>query len=189
MTLRHGFKAEAEGIAREIRGELGLRRVEPLDPWKLANHLDIPVVPLSDLAMSAPGSFDYLFSAEPEAFSAVTVFSGAHRTIVYNDAHSPGRQSSDVAHELSHGLLLHPPSPALDHHGCRKWNGVIEEEANWLAGVLLVPADAAIILARRGEDLADVAAEYGVSEQMIDWRLNVTGARIRVARARGRRRS
>jgi hypothetical protein len=43
--LRRGFKTEANDIAREIRGELGLRDVEPLDPWKLAAALEVRVIP------------------------------------------------------------------------------------------------------------------------------------------------
>ena len=187
MTLRWGFKREAEAIGREIRSELGLQASDPLDPCQLARHLDIPIVPLSGLRTTASGPVQYLFDVEPEAFSAVTVFRGVHRTIVHNDAHSSGRQASNVTHEASHGLLLHPPTPALDDRGCRIWDQVIEEEATWLAGVLLVPESAALIIARRGTPLAVAAAEFGVSEQMMDWRLNVTGARLRRERARRRR--
>ena len=43
-------------------------------------------------------------------FSGVTVFRGPRRTIVFNDAHAPGRQANDIGHELSHGLLLHTPT-------------------------------------------------------------------------------
>jgi hypothetical protein len=37
LELRRGFKSEANDIAREIRGELGLKLVDPLDPWRLAS--------------------------------------------------------------------------------------------------------------------------------------------------------
>src|SRR5579859_3730759 len=43
--MRRGFKKEANEIALEIRAELGLGPRAPLDPWKLAQHLLIPLIP------------------------------------------------------------------------------------------------------------------------------------------------
>ena len=122
MGYRHGFKSEANAIAREIREELGLAMLDSLDPYVLAEHLEIPVTPLSELQADAPTAVHHLMGAGKDAFSAVTVFSGRRRSIVHNDAHSAGRQASNVTHELSHGLLLHYPTPALDDRGCRYWN-------------------------------------------------------------------
>lgn len=124
---------------------------------------------------------------DPSAFSAITVFHGTERIIVHNDCHSAGRQASNLAHELSHGLLLHPPRPALDGRGCRDWEHIEELEADWLAGTILVPDEAAILIARRGLTVAQAAKLYGVSEKMMTFRLNVTAARVRVARAQAYR--
>ncbi len=110
-------------------------------PWRLADYLDIPLFPLSALSGNSSGA-DYFLRADRAAFSAVTVFDGTQRMISYNDAHSPGRQSSDITHELSHGLLLHLPAPALGARGCRNWNPVLELEAEWLAGALLISEEA-----------------------------------------------
>lgn len=185
MALRRGFKTEANTLAAEIRGELGLGARDRLDPLHLATHLEIPVVPLSDIQPVAP-SVAHLLYVEPEAFSAVTVFAGRKRMIVYNDQHSAGRQASSVTHEAAHGLLLHEPKPAVDHRGCRLWDQEVEDEADWLAGVLLVPEDAAIAVARGWLSEADAAVHFSVSEQMLNYRLNITGARLRVQRARER---
>lgn len=186
MAYRRGFKSEANSIAREVRGELGLRMLDALDPWRLAEHLAVPVVPLSALRHVAPGPVAYLMDTEPGAFSAVTVFRGRRRRIVYNDVHSRGRQASDVTHELAHALLLHEPAPALDERGCRLWNQNIEDEAQWLAGALLVTEDAALWIARSNLALTDAAQRFGVSVEMVRYRLNMTGARLRMARARFR---
>jgi len=170
-------------MAQEVRAELGLRPVDPLDPLRLAAHLDIPVIPLSALKGDAPEVFRHFSRTDRSAFSAITVFSGPRRVIVHNDSHSAGRQNSNVAHELSHGLLLHPPRPPLDGYGNRDWDSNQELEADWLAGVLLVPDEAAILIVRR-ELPSPVAAEvYGVSERMMTFRLNMSGARLRVQRA------
>lgn len=188
MTMRRGFKTEANALAAEIRQELGLRALDRLDPLVLAEHLAIPVISLSDLLDDAP-AVAHLLDVEPRSFSAVTIFDGPRRLIVHNDRHTPGRQNSNIGHELAHGLLLHPPRPAVDHRGCRLWDQEIEEEADWLAGVLLVPEDAALAAARgrTWPTEAEAALHFGVSEQMLTYRVNITGARIRVQRARKRR--
>ena len=181
--MRRGFKTEANAIACEVRGELGLAPASPLDVWQLAEHLEIPVIPLSGLRETAPLAADLFLNDGQEMFSGVTVFHGSERTIVFNDAHVPGRQASDVGHELAHGLLLHPPEPAVDGRGCRYWNRDVEDEANWLSGTLLVPEDAALSVIRRGWSLAVASAHYGVSQSMMKFRINVTGAIQRVRRA------
>ena len=117
-----------------------------------------------------------------EMFSGVTVFRGPRRTIVFNDAHALGRQANDVGHELSHGLLLHTPTAAIDGRGCRVWDKEAEAEANWLSGALLVPEEAALQIVRRGWSLQEAAARYGVTPKMIRYRVNVTAARKRVQR-------
>jgi Zn-dependent peptidase ImmA (M78 family) len=185
--MRRGFKTDANALASEIRRELGLRALDRLDPFVLATHLAIPVVALSDLLEEAP-AVAHLLDVEPRSFSAVTIFDGPRRLIVHNDRHTPGRQSNNIGHELAHGLLLHPPRPAVDHRGCRLWDQEIEEEADWLAGVLLVPEDAALAVARgrTWQTEVEAALHFGVSGQMLNYRLNITGARIRVERARSR---
>src|SRR5437773_12406271 len=143
MVLRRGFKTEANHIAREVRAELGLRFIDPLDPWALARHLEIPLVPLSSYAGLAADAVNHFHRVDRGAFSAVTVFDGPRRLIVYNDSHSLGRRASDLAHELAHALLLHRPGPALDDRGCRRWERVQEEEDNWLAGGLSICGEVA----------------------------------------------
>jgi Zn-dependent peptidase ImmA (M78 family) len=185
MALRRGFKSEANDIAREVRAELGLELLEPLDASRLAAHLAIDTLPMSELSSDAPRAVRHFGVADISAFSAVTVFRGTQRLIVYNDSHSIGRQASDVTHECSHALLLHPPVPALDGAGCRNWDATLEDEAQWLAGALLITEEAALSIVRQATPLAAAAIKFGVSETMVRFRVNVSGAHKRVARARG----
>jgi len=125
-----------------VRAEIGLRPLDPMDPFVLADYLEIPVVALSSLK-GCEEAARHFSMAEPDCFSAVTVFHGTRRTIVHNDAHSMGRRSSNVSHELAHGLLQHAPTPALDDTGCRFWNQGVEDEASYLGAVLLVTHESA----------------------------------------------
>jgi hypothetical protein len=43
-------------------------------------------------------------------------------------------QTSNLAHELSHILLEHEPTPVSNADGKRYWNSEMEEEATWLGG-------------------------------------------------------
>ena len=190
MPLRRGFKADATALAAEVRDELDIDPYGRMDPHELAQHLGIPVVQLSDLVATCRAA-DHFLTVAPEMFSAATVFEGRRRMVVHNDAHSEPRQNSDLAHELSHGLLLHPPIPALDvATGCRNWNSTYEDEANWLASALLVTPEMALATARGRFTLREAQLRLGVSAKMLRWRMNVTGANIRADRersARGRR--
>lgn len=176
MSLRRGFKSEAELTALEVRAELNLLTTEPLDPRRLARHLDVLVIGLSELSSDAPLAAHYFSSDGRSQFSAATVFEGTARVIVLNDTHSRARQASSIAHELSHAILRHMPTAALDERGCRLWDQTNEEEADWLAGALLVPAPAAWKIAKNRLSLDRAAEDFGVSEQMMRFRMNVTGA-------------
>ena len=187
MAYFRGFKTEANDVATQIRRELKLGPFDPLDPRVLAEHLEVPVVDLSSLLESTP-SVKHLLVVEPEAFSAVTVFRGSERTIVHNDGHVLPRQSSNICHELGHALLLHPPTPPMDDKGCRIWNQDLEDEANWLGGILLVTEAATIAIAKGKWTVTSAAWHFGVSPAMIRFRMNATAARMRVARSQQFRR-
>lgn len=185
MGLRRGFKAEAERISAEIRAELELGTLDRLDPFHLADHLGVPVFGLSELARFDGGGANFvrvLQGAERDAFSAITIFRGDRRLVVHNDSHAPTRQVSNVTHEMSHCILEHPPSPLLSPEGCRYWNTRVEEEADWLAGALLIPREGALTLTKRSLPIDRIAAKYGVSEQLCRWRINETGVAIQVRR-------
>lgn len=187
MGFQRGFKTWANSVALETRNELGIGQLDALDPWLLAEHLAIPIMGLSSLVVDAP-AVKHLLTVEPEVFSAVTVFHGTRRIVVHNDSHARVRQNSNVCHELSHGLLNHPPTPALDDHGCRVWCQDIEDEAAWLAGCLFVSERATFAVARGTWTVAEASTRLEVSQQMIQFRLNTTGAMKRVSRAGARRR-
>lgn len=182
--LRRGFKTDAEAISREIRTEMRIRMVDPLDPLALAAHLEISTVALSTFRHE-PQIVRHFRGKARRRFSAVTVFlTETERVILYNDYNSPGRQNSDIAHECSHALLLHDPRPAFSSGGCRDVDSECEQEATWLGGTLLVPYDAAIAIAKANLTIAAAAAHYGVSTALMRWRLNMTGAAKRAAAIR-----
>lgn len=61
--------------------------------------------------------------------------------------------------------------------GSRSYDSMIEREAEFLAGALLVPRPMARGVIVRKAPIALAAARIGISEQMPNYRTQVTGAR------------
>ncbi|MGR6331434.1 ImmA/IrrE family metallo-endopeptidase [Sphingomonas sp. XXL09] len=183
MNLRRGFKAEANALSREFRQELGIELHDPLCPYKLAEHLGVPVVPLSDFANDNPEAVAYFATLRGQKdLSALTLCLGAKRLIIYNDRSSPKRRAADLAHEISHIVLHHPPMSPFDANGRRHYDDDLEGEANWLGPALLVSEEAALHIVEQGFSIQGASTIYKVSEQLVRMRLGVTGAMKRVAR-------
>lgn len=181
--FRRGFKAAAERIALELRGELGLGAAEALDPGRLAEHLCVPVLTLDALRALAPREVAHFSGAGKTKFSAATIFVDAtKRLIITNPAHAATRQMNSICHEVSHIVLEHEGELPLNIASGRSWDRVQEDEADWLAGCLLIPQDAAHLAGRQGLADEEVALTFGVSRALARWRMNSTGARIRATR-------
>lgn len=189
--MRRGFKSECESIATAVRAEMGLAAHAPLNARDLAGHLDIPLHPLSSLSSNRNGVAAAIRYVQLNAvvLSAMTIFPewpSRRRVVIFNDTNSDARQNSDVAHELSHGLLLHEPRHPIIN-GCRDYTKVDEDEAAWLSGCLLVPREAAVVVAMAKTPMGIAAVKYGVSTQMMTYRVNSTGARKQAEASRRRR--
>ena len=176
MALRRGFKSEAEGIARRVRAELGMRADQPVDPEVLAKLLGIEVLAGDELIPRE--RFQELEDIQPDCFSACTLRPSADRVVVvYNPLSHETRRRSDLAHELAHTLLNHELS-RLERLGDVTFfscDAIQEEEAAWLSGCLLLPRALLLTEVRKGSSAQDIARECGVSEDMARYRLNVTG--------------
>jgi Zn-dependent peptidase ImmA (M78 family) len=117
----------------------------------------------------------------------VTVPCGWQTAIVHNESHHRYRQRSNICHELAHCFLGHECTPPLTESGERIRDGGIEAEANFLAGALLIPNEAAVHILRQGL-IPTAQVTYGVSQPMLDYRLRVSGAHTIHARHMGRAR-
>lgn len=177
--MRHGFKARAERKALAEREDLGLTARCRLNPVELAAVKEIHVVGLSELSGMPQEHRRHLLEVDTSAFSGVTVIRGEQKLIVVNDGHTPERQANTVSHEIAHVLLDHPSGPAFGEFG-RTLSKEMEDEADWLAGCLLVPGSGIpATMQVAGGDLATAAAHYGVSVELMRWRHNVTRWRPR----------
>lgn len=173
--MRRGFKAEAERVAEGVRKEMRLKPADRLDAAVLAAHIGMDVRQAD--ALVDRSKLSALERLQPGAFSACTLTIGTKKFLIVNPLASAGRTQSDIAHEVAHVLLEHRLGEVQQVGGLAFFScdADEEQEANWLAGCLLLPRPLLLRLAGRGLDAAQIAQECGVSEPMAAFRLRATG--------------
>jgi uncharacterized protein DUF955 len=190
--LVRGFKTWCENVSLAQRQELHLEPTAPLAPAAVAEHLGVLVRTVDQIPGLDPRHLRTLVRDDPGSWSAVTLSAGRKRLVLLNPSHSDARRASDLMHELSHLMMGHEPSRAeVTEDGAllvNTYDGRQEEEANWLAGTLLLPRPALLQIRSQNTDLARAAREYGVSEDMLKYRLNVTGVEYQLRAVRRRTR-
>jgi len=122
------------------------------------------------------------------SWSALTMRLGQENLIVYKPVSSDGRQNNVIMHELAHITLGHELAQA-----CLLEDGSLvpgnfsqeqENEADWLAGTLLLPRPALLSIRNRRLSDQQACVEYGVSREMLQWRTRMTGVDYQLARRR-----
>jgi hypothetical protein len=187
-TLERGFKAWAERTASALRRELGLSEMEPLDPRRLAEHLDVRLI-RPDQLIGLPADIAHqLLVVDPWGWSATTLVLPQTTIVIYNPKKSVGRQSSDIIHELAHIILGHEPcTVVLSEDGevsTRTFDQKQEDEANWLGWALLLPREALLSTRRARMATAQIAETYRVTEQLVSFRLRMTGVEAQMRKTR-----
>ena len=187
MTVRRGFRAEAERISAAVRKDLGIAVVDPLPLDKAARTRKAAVVSAAELVEVE--RLAQLERLQAFAFSACTFEVDGRAVIVFNPLRSEPRQQSDVAHELSHLLLKHELTEIREVAGVpfRTCRPDQEEEATTLGGALLLPRPLLLRAVSQGMGVDDIAGKYGVTPEMARFRLNTTGVARQIDRARSQR--
>jgi hypothetical protein len=187
--VRRGFKSQAERNCAAARKALGITLFVPLDPWAYAQHLGVRMLDFDQLGLT-PAVVRQLVHADPDSWSAMTIKEGQAFGIVLNPAHAMTRQRSDLMHELAHIELKHVPSGVqVSETGLlllSDYSEDQEQEADWHAAALLLPRDGLMQLRNRQKSSDQIAAHYGVSEQLTEWRLRMTGVDVQIRRAASR---
>ena len=185
--MRRGFKSWSERTSGEYRSQLGLNLAEALEPRELADHIGVLVWTPRDVPGLSTGSIEQLTETDPSSWSAVTVAAGGHHLIIVNSAHAHTRQRSSLAHELAHVVLNHRPAEArVSEEGFLfrdRYDTEQEEEADWLAGALLLPREGLLSVYRRNSSSEVIGRHFVVSTKFVDWRLRTTGILLQATRA------
>ena len=185
-TFRRGFKSWCETTSAQFRVALGIGPAAALPAERLARHIGARVLAPGDIPGMDAQAVRQLVERDPGSWSAVTISAHGRHVVVVNPAHSASRLSNDIMHECSHLIFNHRPAKAmLSADGqllMSAYDRQQEDEANWLAGALLLPRQALLALAGAGVAPDFGARQFGVSEQLFRMRMNVTGIKVQFAR-------
>lgn len=180
--FERGFKTWCEKYSTDQRAALGSAPSAPLDVVAFAKQMDVRVWYPENVPGLSEETLAVLLRNDgktPSCWSAVTLVVGAKVVVILNSSHGPARQASDLAHELAHRIRGHEAQEVdVSQEGLmllKSYDKRQEEEADWLAGCLLLPREALISIKRRGLDDSDAAQEYGVSLRMLTYRMSMTG--------------
>jgi len=186
--FERGFKSWCENIALGLRAELRLTKTDPLSPQALAAYLEVSLWTPRQMRGLSQEALKVLLRTEKGNWSAVTVSYNGRDAIIYNSTHSPGRQSSDIMHELSHILIGHRPSTVLLSPdgvlALRSFDRKQEDEAGWLSGCLLLPRAVLVFIMQSGIDQDEACQRYLVSDDLLTYRLDITGVTAQMKRRR-----
>lgn len=173
-----GFKSWCETTSKNFRKELKISPTDPLDAFKFAEHLNILVWSLKEIPDLDQQTIASLVK-DGSSWSAATISFNNEYLIIYNPTHSKARTASNLMHEISHIVIGHEPARvdvSVDNIMLlNTYDKNQEEEADWLCGCLLLPRDAAIKVKRNKLDDQKAAELYGISKEMLKYRMNVTG--------------
>lgn len=185
--FKRGFKAWCDQTAEATRKQRRLATWEPLGARLLAAELRCTLITPSDLPALDRDIADRLVSRHSDIWSAITIADDPP-VIVFNPAHSPARQNSDLMHEIAHLLMEHKPGTVYidprTQMALRHYDPDQEEQANWLAACLLLPRAALLRIKNYGMDEADACHLYNVSLKMLRFRMNASGVNVQYSRRR-----
>ena len=171
--LPRGFKADCQRRALELRLDLGLNKIDPLNSFDLARHLTIECQPHSEIC----GQMDIYEKLNCSYWSAILLRLNTKSLIIYNDSHSEARHQSSVMHEIAHYILEHTAPPIssqiplfyIDHSPQQ------ELEANTLSSILLLPRIIIEHCAKTKKKIDEMSAQYGISSALIKKEINMCG--------------
>lgn len=188
--LKRGFKSQCERRAVELRKTHGLEATDPFPAAKLATALGVTVWRERDMRNLSSADLKQLTVDDADSWSAFTLRSNTKHLIVYNSSQTDYRVNSVVMHELSHIMLGHElTSAGLTDDGHlipATYDQDQEDEADWMAGTLLLPRS--ILLKIRRDRMSDEAAIhfFQVSSDMLTWRFRMTGVDYQLRNARNK---
>lgn len=171
-----------------MRSDIGLRPDSPLSAFDLADRFETTLWSEKDISGVGEDDIAQLTSVDADSWSAFTIRIRSSHLVVYNSSQSDPRRNSVVMHELAHIILGHELTSASltedGHFVPTSYDQDQEDEADWLAGTLLLPRPALLNIRRAGLADQQASEEYMVSQQMLTWRFRMTGVDYQLENAR-----
>jgi Zn-dependent peptidase ImmA (M78 family) len=178
-VLRRGFKSQCERRSVELRRILTLGPLDPLLAADVAQHYNVVVWHPEQITGVPIADIQHLLGAGREEWSGFTLRIEGRHLVVLNSAQSARRRNSVLMHELAHIILGHELSSAMftdgGHFVPSNYDQDQEHEAAWLGGTLLLPRPALLWMRRQRMSDEEAATHFGVSPDLLRWRIRMTG--------------
>lgn len=180
FKFKRGFKAEAERLSEQYRNELEISKFDPLDAFKLANHLNVPVFTLKQTFEGIETNPSFIKLNAPANFSAIWMPNeDGDKIIIHNDNHSEKRQQSNIMHELAHIIRNHEV-PVDCARLCMEfnlhyYNKEHEQEAKYLGACLQITRPGLLWALKRNYSELKISDYFNASLEMVRYRLNISG--------------
>lgn len=187
---RKQFELRALGL-REFAGVTG---DQPLDPFALAKFANLLVVDFASIRGLSDESRVHLLGDGAEQWSGGACsrpLPNGWRLVILNPAHGKHRNRATLMEEVSHVFLGHKPNRLAIIGGssnvgaqktkvkqgtalARDYNHDDEEAAYAVGSAALVPYAGLYRLIAQGRRAPEIARHFGVSRQLVEYRIKVT---------------
>jgi hypothetical protein len=182
MASKH-FIDWVERQAQALRSRLSLRPLAVLDPFELARNMEADIILPSQIPGLDAACLKQLLRIDSDAWSAGSLrLPSGDVKIVLNPNHPDTRRRATLMEELTHVFLNHKPTQLIVVDGgpaFRSFKKTHETEAYWVGAAALVPKAALERAKRNHSDRRVVASYFRVSTDLVTFRENVTGLRLR----------
>lgn len=177
--MRRGFKTQSEQISETLRTKQSLTVFDKFKPKRFLQSLGMIVWTPAEVPGLEAAHLEQLTVTDPDSWSGVAIRMGELTAIIVNSSHPPTRQANTLMHEWAHIELRHKPNRVDRSDGglllLSDYPAEFEEEADWLAASVLLPRAGLVRCKSRGMTNDDIADHYGVSAQLTNWRVRMTG--------------
>jgi len=167
-----------EHVGLRIRQFAGVSIHEPVDPFTLAPFAKITVIRPEELTTLPRQVVRELTVRCRSNWSAVTLaLPDGTQLCIINPTHSIERTHATVMEEIAHVVLGHKPTRIHIGAGglpCREYNVVNEQTAYGAGAAALVPYAALFLGLQDGATPDSIARQYGVSPQLVSYRIKIT---------------
>jgi len=175
-----------------LRDFAGVTDDQPLDPFALAQFAKLLVVDFDQIQGLSPESREHLLGEAADEWSGGACsrpLANGWRIVILNPAHGPHRNRATLMEEISHVFLGHQPNrlaiveksePRLVGVAggpkivTRDYNKSDEEAAYAVGAAALVPYACLRKSVLSGHSAEQIARRFGVSRQLVEYRIKVT---------------
>jgi hypothetical protein len=185
-------RKQFELYALGLRDFAGVKGEQPLDPFALAEFARLLVVDFDQIEGLSPESRQHLLGEGADQWSGGACsrsLPNGWKLVILNPAHGQQRNRATLMEEVSHVFLGHQPNRLAiigDDPGAggskarskqtlaRDYNDDDEEAAYAVGAAALIPYAALRRFVGAGRRANQIARHFGVSRQLVEYRIKVT---------------